>query len=192
MATNLKFTLGLFLSVGEPNFGTAKLNKSGAITSLYNHSNPHTAALMAQLFVGTRIDNCGTEEKKEMDNKLNLPQELITGIDVVNTLNGGTSEPDILKEKFPTYHRITVKIPGIDAENIKIEINNNELMIYYFIVILSQGKDLKYPKMVYKRAIPYYVDITNIAATEKENSMIVHMPFNELANGYHRDVSTTK
>jgi HSP20 family molecular chaperone IbpA len=126
-----------------------------------------------------------------MDTKLNLPQELITGIDVVNTLSGGTSEPDTLKEKFPTYHRITVKVPGINAENIKIEINNNELMIYYFISIQSQGKDLKYPRMVYKRPIPYYVDITNIAATEENNAMIVHMPFNELANGYHRDISLT-
>ena len=126
-----------------------------------------------------------------MDTKLNLPQELITGIDVVNTLNGGTGEPDILKEKFSTHHRITVKVPGIVAENIKIEINNNELMIYYFIAMQSQGKDLKYPRMIYKRPIPYFVDIVNIAATEENNSMVVHMPFNELANGYHRDVSAT-
>jgi HSP20 family molecular chaperone IbpA len=126
--------------------------------------------------------------KIKMDTKLNLPQELITGIDVVNTLNGGTSEPDILKEKFATHHRITVKVPGIYAENIKIEINNNELMIYYFIAIQSQGKDLKYPRMIYKRAIPYFVDIVNIAATEENNSMVVHMPFNELANGYHREL----
>ncbi|HWA33854.1 MAG TPA: Hsp20/alpha crystallin family protein [Cyclobacteriaceae bacterium] len=124
-----------------------------------------------------------------MDTKLNLPQELITGIDVVNTLNGGISEPDILKEKFADHHRITVKVPGIKAENIKIEINNNDLMIYYFISIQSQGKDLKYPRMIYKRSIPYFVDIVNIAATEENNAMIVHMPFNELANGYHRDVS---
>ncbi len=124
-----------------------------------------------------------------MSTKLNLPQELITGIDVVNTLNGGTSEPEILKEKFATHHRITVNVPGIGVENIKIEINNNELIIYYFISLRSQGKDLKYPRMIYKKAIPYFVDIVNIAATEEGNAMVVHMPFNELANGYHRDVS---
>jgi HSP20 family molecular chaperone IbpA len=142
--------------------------------------------------MGTRIDIPGMKEKIKMDTKLNLPQELITGIDVVNTLNGGTSEPWVAREKFPSYLQITVKIPGIGAENIKIEINNNELVIYYFISIRSQNKDLKYPKVVYKKAIPYYVDINNIAATEEDNAMIVHLPFNELANGYHRDISLTK
>src|SRR4051812_19051582 len=102
---------------------------------------------MSRLIVGTRIDISGTKGDIKMNTKLNLPQELITGIDVINTLNGGTSEPDVLKEKFPTYHRITVKVPGIHTENIKIEINNNELMIYYFIAIHSQGKDLRYPRM---------------------------------------------
>ena len=127
-----------------------------------------------------------------MSTKLNLPQELITGIDVVNTLNGGTSEPRVKKEKFPNYHQITVGVPAIAAENIKIEINNNELMIYYFTTLESQGREVKYPRVVYKKPIPYYVDINNIAANEENNSMVVHLPFNELANGYHRDTSLTK
>jgi len=142
--------------------------------------------------VGTGIDASAREEKFNMNTKLNLPQELITGIDVVNTLNGGLSEPDVKREKFPSYHQITVRVPGMEADNIKIEINNNVLMIYYFISILSQGRELKYPKMVYRKAIPYFVDIGNIGASEEDNAMVVHLPFNELANGYHRDISVIK
>ncbi len=120
---------------------------------------------------------------------LTFPQELITGIDVANTLNGGTSEPFVRLEHFPTFRKITLRVPGIDAENIKIEVNNNQLMIYYFTHLVSQRKDLKFPKVIYNKSIPYFVDISKIVAEQEENGLVVRLQFNELANGYHRDIS---
>lgn len=120
---------------------------------------------------------------------INLPQELLTSIDVVNTLNGGMSEPVVKLRQFPSYREITIRIPGVDARNIKIEINNNELMIYYFTVLLSQEREMKFPKVLYNKSIPYFVDARHITANEKGNSLVVRLPFNELANGSHRDIS---
>jgi len=127
-----------------------------------------------------------------MKSTLNLPQELITSIDMMNTLNGGISEPFVRVKKFQTHHQITLRIPGIDAENIKIEINNNQLMVYYLIPISSQSKELRFPRILYNKDIPYFVDVHKIVATEEETSLIVHLPFNELANGYHRDISLSQ
>ena len=141
------------------------------------------------MIVGTTIEVSGTGGRKNMKSTLNLPQELITSIDMMNTLNGGTSEPFTHLKKFQAYHEITVRVPGIDAEDIKIEINNNQLMIYYMIPMKSQGKKLTFPRILYNKDIPYFVDVHKIVASEEEPSLIVHMPFNELANGYHRDIS---
>ena len=124
-----------------------------------------------------------------MKTVLNLPEELITSIDVTNTLNGGTSEPIVKLEKFPAYHQIVFRIPGIDGENIKIEINNNQLMIYYFTPMMSLGKELKFPKVVYNKSIHYFVDVENISVSQEGKSMVVRLPFNELADGYHRDLT---
>ncbi len=127
-----------------------------------------------------------------MKSVLNLSQELITGIDVTNTLNGGTSEPFIKLEQFPTFRQITFRVPGIDGENVKIEISNNQLMIYYFTPMLSMGKEIKFPRVLYNKSIPYFVDVNNIAATHDERSLVVRLPFNELANGYHRDITISE
>lgn len=124
-----------------------------------------------------------------MKTGINLPQELMTGIDVVNTLNGGMSEPVVKLKQFSSYREITIRIPGVDIVNIKIEINNNELMIYYFMVLLSQEKEMKLPKVLYNKSLPYFVDANHITASRKEDSLVVRLPFNELANGNHRDIS---
>ena len=127
-----------------------------------------------------------------MKSVLNLPQELMTSIDVTNTLNGGMSEPFLRLEQFPAFRQITVRVPGIDGENIKIEINNNQLMIYYFTPMLSLGKEIKFPRVLYNKSIPYFVNVDHIAATHHEKSLVVRLPFNELANGYHRDISVSE
>ncbi len=141
------------------------------------------------MIVGTTIEEGTIRRRKIMKSTLNLPQELITSIDMMNTLNGGTSEPLTQLRKFQTYHEITVRVPGIDAEDIKIEINNNQLMVYYKIPMKSQGKKLTFPRILYNKDIPYFVNVHKIVASEEESSLIVHLPFNELADGYHRDIS---
>ena len=123
--------------------------------------------------------------------ELKFPRELITSIDMTNTLNGGTSQPLVRHQKFQAYHQILLRIPGIEAGNIKIEVNNNQLMIYYFTPMITQDRYVKFPKVLYNEPIPYYVDVTKIAATEEELTLIVKLPFNEFAEGYHKDISVS-
>ena len=120
---------------------------------------------------------------------LKFAQELLTGIDVMNTLNGGMSEPVVKVKQYPTHREIRVRIPGVDVENVKIEINNNDLMIYYFTVLLSQDQELRFPKVLYNKSIPYFVDSKKITAAEQDGTFVVRLPFNELADGHHRDIT---
>ena len=123
---------------------------------------------------------------------LNIPQELITTIDMMNTLNGGTSQPYIKLKQFPSYRQISIRVPGIPHENIKVEVNSNQLMIYYLTEVTSQDKKILFNRGLYNKNIPYFVDVHKIAATQEEDLLIVRLPFNELYNGYHRDISVSR
>ena len=114
--------------------------------------------------------------------------DLITSIDVLNTLNGGVSEPQMNMNHFEDYREIRLKVPGIKQEDVDVEVHNNNLSIYYFINIVSNEKLIQIPKFVYNRSVPYFIDINKINARLEDEDLIVKLPFNKLANGYHKEI----
>ena len=119
---------------------------------------------------------------------LNIPAQLLTSIDMINTLSGGTVEPQLRFQQFETFRQIGVRIPSIETGDIKIEIQNNVLMIYYFIPLMSRAQKHDYPRIIYNKAIPYFIDRDSIVAAIDENELIVTLPYNELAGGFKRTV----
>jgi HSP20 family molecular chaperone IbpA len=126
-----------------------------------------------------------------MKTTLNLPKELITSIDVMNTLNGGTSQPLVQLKQYDTHRQITIRIPGISLDKVRMEVNNNQLVIYYYTVLKSEDLEVPVPKVLYSKGLPYFVDVDKITASREEHSLVVRLPFNERADGYHRDISIT-
>lgn len=124
----------------------------------------------------------------EMDMKKEKYLDLITSIDVLNTLNGGVSEPRLWLEHYEDYREIRLRVPGISQDDIRVEIHNNNLAIFYLINILSGDRLIPLPRFVYNRNVPYYIDINKINARLEEEELIVYLPYNRLANGYHKDV----
>jgi hypothetical protein len=120
--------------------------------------------------------------------ELIFPQELITSIDAMNTMSGGVAEPMVKSRDYSSFRQISIRIPSISLESVKIEINNNQLVIYYMTSLDIQGKLMQFPKSLYNKSIPYFVDADNISATEEGASLIVRLPFNKLSNGRHRDI----
>jgi HSP20 family molecular chaperone IbpA len=114
--------------------------------------------------------------------------DLITSIDVLNTLNGGVSEPQMNMNHHEQFREIRVKVPGIKQEDVHVEVHNNNLSVYYFINVISNEKLIQLPRFVYNRSVPYFIDINKINARLEEEELIVKLPFNKLANGYHRDI----
>ncbi len=110
----------------------------------------------------------------------------------MNTLNGGTSEAVVRLKQFSSYRQITVHVPGVSFEKVKMEINNNQLMIYYLTGIVSQGKEVQFPRVLYNKSIPYFVDAANITAEEAGRDLILNLPYNDLHNGYHRDIELSR
>ena len=113
---------------------------------------------------------------------------LITSVDVMNTLNGGRPEPVVKLSQFTNSREVRVKVPGIDPKNIEVEINENRLAIFYTINVGSAGKQIAIPYSVYNKQQPYFIDVSKIVAQIEEDELVVTLPYNQLANGYHRRV----
>src|SRR5690349_10641534 len=90
--------------------------------------------------------------------------DLITSIDVLNTVNGGVSEPQINLIHYEDYREIRLKIAGIKLDEIHVEVHNNTLSIFYFINIICTDRLIQLPRFVYNRNVPYYIDISKIKA----------------------------
>jgi HSP20 family molecular chaperone IbpA len=114
--------------------------------------------------------------------------DLVTSIDVLNTVNGGVSEPQMNMSHFEDYREIRLKVPGIKQEDVHVEVHNNNLSIYYYINMVSSDKFIQLPRFVYNRSVPYFIDINKIKARIEGDELVVHLPFNRLANGYHKEI----
>jgi HSP20 family molecular chaperone IbpA len=121
-----------------------------------------------------------------------ITSELLTSIDVLNTLNGGVVEPRVALSQHADYRQVALHVPSIPHDRVKAEIHNNQLTIYYYQQVLANGRPIRMPRVVYNKQIPYFIDSAKISANFEEDKLVVRLPFNELANGYHRDLTATR
>ena len=122
------------------------------------------------------------------ERKMKKFKDLLTSVDVLNTLHGGVSEPFLSLKENAEGREMRVRVPGVNREALQVEIINNQLSVFYFIPILSNDKLVQMPQIVYNQPIPYFVEVTKIKATYTENELVVDLPFNELSNGYNRKI----
>jgi HSP20 family molecular chaperone IbpA len=130
-------------------------------------------------------------EDYKMRKKL-INKDLITGIDILNTMYGGSIEPSMRISQFPNYRQVEVRAPGVGEESMHVKINNNKLVIFYELNIESQGNIIPVPQVVYNKTIPFFINADKISAEYIEGVLVVQLPFNELANGSLRDVPIKK
>lgn len=117
-----------------------------------------------------------------------VSDEIIQSIDITNTLSGGITEPNVKISQHQEYRQIELKVPGISEENMHVKINNNQLVVYFERMVESRGETIYVPTIVYNKPIPYFVDAKKIRAQYAKGVLTVQLPFNELANGYQRDI----
>ena len=119
--------------------------------------------------------------------------DILTSLDVLNTLHGGISEPQVKLRQHEQFREIRIRVPSIDPELIEVEINNNILFVYYYVVnINSAGKNIRLPYTIYNRPLPYYIEISKINSAVQGNELVITLPFNSLANGYHKKIKTSE
>lgn len=118
-------------------------------------------------------------------------KDLLTSVDILNTLSGGISEPFISIREETDRHEVRVRVPGINRDTLQAEVHNNELIIFYMIPMESAGKEVQLPQIIYNNAIPYFIEISGIQAHYDDNELVVELPFNEFSNGYNKTIKAS-
>jgi HSP20 family molecular chaperone IbpA len=122
---------------------------------------------------------------------LHISKELLLTADVMNTLNGGISSPDMRMTREQDKYILHARVPGVKPERMQIEIKNNRLFLFSHIPL---RKDDLYdgihsiPFHIGFVIIPFDVRITEIKAVYEEGELKVIMPFNEFSNGYNKRI----
>jgi HSP20 family molecular chaperone IbpA len=115
-------------------------------------------------------------------------RDLLTSVDVLNTVNGGVSEPYLSLRENSDGHEVRVRIPGVGRKAIQVEIKNNELAVFYLIPVESAGQLIFMPQVVYKQMVPHFIEATGIKAVFQNNELIVKLPFNKQSDDYNRKI----
>jgi hypothetical protein len=74
-----------------------------------------------------------------------VTDELLTSIDVLNTLQGGVSEHQLKLKKFPDHREVWVKVPGMKEKDLKAEIHDNVLRVKYSFLLQSDNLWVEVP-----------------------------------------------
>ncbi|MBV6645951.1 MAG: Hsp20/alpha crystallin family protein [Cyclobacteriaceae bacterium] len=108
---------------------------------------------------------------------------------VMNILGGGMSMPNLQFEKHKDHYTYTVQLPGVEPDRYNVEIDHHNLFIYH---VMDFDDQLEVPYMIKRIIIPAEVDYKNITADYVDGHLRVTLPFNELADGYHKDIEILK
>lgn len=117
-----------------------------------------------------------------------ISDEIIQSIDIGNTLHGGISQPEVRVSQHEDYRQVELWVAGVSEEHMHVKINNNQLVVYFELAIESRGSLISIPFIAYNKQIPYFIDAKKIRANYANGVLTVQLPYNELANGYHRDI----
>lgn len=122
-------------------------------------------------------------ESKKMKNL----RKFAEAANVANTLGGGMAKPKVTFSKEEDHYHITLRVAGTGEGSFDIEIINQSLYIFLSVGQEALANDtMKFPIEVLP--IPADVDFRNISAYFEGRILNVVMPFNELADGYRKEI----
>ena len=129
-----------------------------------------------------------------MKKKLNLPQEMLMSIDFMNTANGGMSQPIMNIETIEGGYEVMVKAPGIEPDELQVEILKDKLMIYHLLPIFGKAEgdtsEMRSIRFISKMQIPADVDVEGISARYDDDKryLTLELPTDQSHQDFHRKV----
>ncbi|MFY0605516.1 MAG: Hsp20/alpha crystallin family protein [Cyclobacteriaceae bacterium] len=116
-----------------------------------------------------------------------LIKNLAHTAELVNTINGGMTEPIVNIEKLETEWLLSIRVPGINPDSLKIEIKDFELFLFNMI-LESNTSDHELPHMLAAVQLNGGVDVDGIMAEYEDGELLIRLPLDENTSGYERDV----
>lgn len=103
---------------------------------------------------------------------------------IVNSINGGTVFPTFKKTTEKDHYRLEVSAPTIKPNDLKVEVNGTELMIYQNV----HESAFTLPNILGLITISADVELENIYAEFEDDLLVVIMPFNEFSGGFQKEI----
>ena len=113
-----------------------------------------------------------------------LSKNLARTADFINTVNGGTVYPTFNTSKEKDHYRIEVSMPSVDPEDLKVEINNESLMIFQSIEV----NQLPLPNLIGLFKLSRNAVLEDISAEYHHDVLTVIVPLSEFSGGFHRSI----
>lgn len=117
-----------------------------------------------------------------------IAKNLARTADFINTVNGGSVYPSFNTTKNPDHYRIEVSMPSVDPDDIKVEVSNNNLMIFQQIEI----NQVNLPNLLGLFKLNHDAVLDEITAEYGDNLLTVIIPKNEMSGGFHRNINILK
>lgn len=113
-----------------------------------------------------------------------LTKNLAGIADLLNTINGGTVYPTFNTSKESDHLRIEVSMPSVDPGDLKVEVNNDGLMIFQSIMV----NQLPIPNLLGFFKLSRNAVLEDISAEYHQDVLTVIIPLSELSGGFHRSI----
>lgn len=123
-------------------------------------------------------------------NNRRLLRRLLQQGDLLNTINGGVSMTNVVKQQRENDFTVVVSAPTLPAESYNVVINDRQLIIFSVLpnTVESVEDQLVNIPIFYKSFdLPAYIDIENIEAIHDDKELVVVLPFKESAR-YHKKI----
>ncbi len=117
----------------------------------------------------------------------NIFKDFMSQIDMMNTINGGTTLTSVAVDKNEDHIQIKLSSPGVSSESYNILLQGNQLIIYSvlkkendFLTTEEAEEKPEVPRFSKSFDLPPFVDIDNIDAVFEENVLKVVLPFKSM------------
>jgi HSP20 family molecular chaperone IbpA len=116
-----------------------------------------------------------------------IAPELLRGIDLSNSINGGSSEIENLLKKTEDGYELRVKAPGVAIEDVSIEVVEGIVVVYYLFPVYKQeeGEGERFARVIGNFSLPADADYEQVSASYRAESAVlkIQIPF----NGHQRE-----
>jgi HSP20 family molecular chaperone IbpA len=127
-----------------------------------------------------------------MDKKIVIPREILANIDFNNTLNGGRVEPKIEVNQTSNSYEIFVKVAGLEADHLRVDVEDNHLCMYALQPVLKTAQQEVHENFVRQTigqlVLPNFVDVENISARYYNHQWKIVMPIDDAKKGFKKNI----
>ncbi|MEQ9466946.1 MAG: Hsp20/alpha crystallin family protein [Ekhidna sp.] len=118
----------------------------------------------------------------------NVSKRLAETANIINTIHGGSIYPTFNTTTEKDHYRLEVSAPTIEPDDIKVEVNGSDLMIYQNIHVNAYTL----PNILGIIKISTDVELENIHAEYEDDLLVVILPFSEMSGGFQKEIDIFK